>query len=998
MHFVGRVQKLRRFCFAFSLVFLAFALLIFGAAVRSAHQETAPESKLAANAKNQPVGWYDFFTAPLAGIFSDKADNQSENSKLADAPVFGEFEAWLRAFADNGFAPESEHLRSGENLAIKRAEIFKELARTNPQAALEKSVSAEIYNRLPVSVSRHLERKISARGDFLVFAVEESGGARGEIAASRTDRFVVIGGERYEAVVYGRRAQMTTKYDIPLAGVVIENAIVLDENPARKLDSAEYAARGIDQSRLNETGVAAEIGGKIEYFADASAFENFVREQIEWEAKIAPRKSAADAAAPGSVWTEGPKTVLVVRVDFSDRPGEPLDHFNQPLTAARAQNLIANEVSPFFVNNSYGKTSLQPTVTPVLRLPRTQAAYALLNPNTLLIEADNAARAAGFDSNNYDLELVTFSYTPSIGWVGIAAIGAQGAMLNGAFYLAETAHELGHNYGLLHANLWRTIDGTPHGAGSNVEYGDCYDNMGACVNGNSTRHFNSRYKRLLDWLTDANAQTVTTNGTYRIFAQDSPSPGGLRTLKIPKDATRNYWVEFRQLQTGNPNAMNGALIRWDYSSQSYRETQLLDMNPTTSTTADAPLVVGQSFYDSQSQIRITVLGKGNTSPESLDVRVEFGNSTPTPTPTATPTPTPSCSFALSPTSVNVSANGGNGSFSLIASNAACAWTPTANVSWINVISGGGAGNGTVIFAIAANSGAARSGTISAGGQIFTVNQESGNTNVVRRPAFDFDGDGRADVSVYRPADGAWYLLNSSSGFSGAQFGIATDKIVPADYDGDGKTDIAVYRSGVWYLLRSTSGFTAANFGVATDIPMPADFDGDGRAEIAVFRPSTGAVYSLNLTNNQFTGTTFGLPTDKFVGGDYDGDGRNDLAIFRDGIWTIRQSSNGQTRVEQFGQTGDVAVSGDFDGDGRADLAVFRGGIWYVSRSQLGFLGVQFGAISDKPVPADYDGDGKTDIAVFRSGVWYILQSSNGGFYGLQFGIASDQPTPFAFSQ
>src|SRR4249920_3784868 len=61
---------------------------------------------------------------------------------------------------------------------------------------------------------------------------------------------------------------------------------------------------------------------------------------------------------------------------------------------------------------------------------------------------------------------------------------------------------------------------------------------------------------------------------------------------------------------------------------------------------------------------------------------------------------------------------------------------------------------------------------------------------------DFDRDGKADIGVYRPDTGAWYILLSSTSSTTSvsyQWGISTDIPVPSDYDGDGATDIAVYR-------------------------------------------------------------------------------------------------------------------------------------------------------------------------------------------------------------
>lgn len=272
--------------------------------------------------------------------------------------------------------------------------------------------------------------------------------------------------------------------------------------------------------------------------------------------------------------------------------------------------------------------------------------------------------------------------------------------------------------------------------------------------------------------------------------------------------------------------------------------------------------------------------------------------------------------------------------------------------------------------------------------------------------FDFDGDGRTDIAVFRPSDGFWFILQSSDHTQRPQqWGISTDKLVPGDYDGDGRTDIAVFRpsNGVWYILQSTSGFMSQQFAAPGDVPVPGDYDGDGKTDIAVFHPSDGTWRILKSSDHTQRVQQWGASTDKLVPADYDGDGTTDIAVFRpsNGVWYILQSSNGFS-AQQFAAPGDIPVPGDYDGDGKADIAVFHpsDGYWFILKSSDHTQTLQqWGASSDKLVPGDYDGDGRTDIAVFRpsNGVWYILQSSN-GFAAQQFAVPGDLPVPSAYIQ
>lgn len=273
-------------------------------------------------------------------------------------------------------------------------------------------------------------------------------------------------------------------------------------------------------------------------------------------------------------------------------------------------------------------------------------------------------------------------------------------------------------------------------------------------------------------------------------------------------------------------------------------------------------------------------------------------------------------------------------------------------------------------------------------------------NTAPRVKFDYDGDSKADIAIFRPSQGEWWRLRSTDGGNNAyNFGSATDISVPGDYTGDGKYDFAFFRpsTGEWFVLRSEdSSFFAFPFGIAGDIPAPGDFDGDGKTDAAIYRPSLGIWFILRSSNGLVDIVSFGSEGDVPLVADYDNDGKDDTAIYRaaDHQYWLNRSTSGVV-VFQFGTAGDKPFAADFTGDGTADPGFWRPstGEWFVIRSEnQTFFAFPFGANGDIPAPADYDGDGTADATVFRpsTNTWFSNQSTSGVVI-TPFGAAGDVP-------
>jgi len=499
-------------------------------------------------------------------------------------------------------------------VAAERGRLMRQLIQQDPKSALESALPIEVIESLPSEIRELSERHVSGIGFYGVLAICNH--TPEEIASpdhahwEHEFRHEVVFNEEsfepevYRAHVYGERLEeMKSEENAAIYGVAVGSDLAVAEAPV-------HVGQQSDGSWL----VAAE--GDVNTFASEGE-AMFTAEQAE-ERLAAMDPEAGEVFDPVTPPTgddppwgitydryigtnshqKGVKTLLMIYANGADyqTTGHDVTPFRKSDSVIRGDAEGASRIyydwsyrQTWFGNKTWSGTpgpqgeDYVPMVhvTPTVVLPNDASYYGSSTFGTTRSHLISAVRALGgeyasggrLDPSNFDR--ITFYMRGTKFGNGLAYVRSNFFWGSHGIDNSVGIHELGHNWGIIHANSWEaTTSGTGvarHPDNNHAEYGGAGDVMGG------GGPFSVMFKQKLGFLEKSNAQGLTevqeviTSGTYRLFdhtdVDGRNSTSAVRGLWIPitgfSSTSKHLVLGFRHYA----DAGTGSFYRtWGYNA------------------------------------------------------------------------------------------------------------------------------------------------------------------------------------------------------------------------------------------------------------------------------------------------------------------------------------------------------------------------------------------------------------------------------------------------
>ncbi len=470
------------------------------------------------------------------------------------------------------------------HVASERQLLLGQVVKTEPQTVLRYALPDKVQQQFPDGVKQKFERWVHAQGELEVFFEDHE-----QVKNNRLQFYLKQEHKRFELSVAGdHHHKATSGQSVHVQGVLV--------------NTGEKAIIATSEEQL-----MLAAGGSGD-----------------------PDTSSAPATLE---YTTGEQRTAVFLINFQDTPG------NKPWSVADMNQRFFTQINNFFLENSYQQTWLTGDILGWYTLPVNSTDSC--DQWGMADAADAIATANNVDLSQYDRYVYIFPNN-SCSWSGFATVGGTQtrAWVNGVPYSKVPAHEIGHNFGLLHAHGLNCEGDVTDTNCVSITYGDQLDTMGA-----QPGHFNAFEKERLGWLNQSQTPPIVTveqAGSYAIEHFESTSANA-KALKIYRDidpatgSNRWYYIEFRQPvgedqfivtdpYLNDANISKGVIVRLG-SDNDGNSSYLLDMTPESTTFSgnfadlyDPALVAGNSYTDSATGLSITT---EHTDSQSATVYVSF---------------------------------------------------------------------------------------------------------------------------------------------------------------------------------------------------------------------------------------------------------------------------------------------------------------------------------------------------------------------------------------